>query len=50
MKIIFTSQEVKKAVAKYLSKKESQIKKVTLRRKSPKTEDVGSILVEVEED
>jgi hypothetical protein len=49
MQIILSDKEVKDAVAAYLKvkglEKKFFIKCIKLRRKSPKTEDLGSILV-----
>ncbi|MDO8640862.1 MAG: hypothetical protein Q7R33_04910 [Nitrosarchaeum sp.] len=45
MKIVLSADEVKKAIANFLKKKPQDISSIVLRRKSPKTEDLGSIIV-----
>jgi hypothetical protein len=49
MQIILTDKELKEAVGAYLKEKGPDkkffIKCIKLRRKSPKTEDVGSVIV-----
>jgi len=49
MKIILSAKEVKAAVAKYLDLEYGKIK-IILRRKTTRTEEIGSILVETKEE
>ena len=49
MKIVLSNNEVKKMLAKYLSKKEKDIKHVRFHRRSNKVEDLGSITIELKE-